>query len=523
MNNNDKVNKIIELLEEKFKGISRVGKTELETEIKNIFANEADGEFIYEILVKLFPENSTEQDFDIIKTKLGGELAIIEGELILPSNKFNLPNIDINPKKHEAKRSSIIHSIKKKAEETINMVYPCNTKKNTLEGRTSSTSPIKLSKSTPDDYFSKILKQTTTKKPVLNELLESTSSRFKGSTDTTSLGATNFTINRKIEEIYSLMNTGLKANKVTTATHKPLMFNRYDNRNDKYLNRSSVGQTSNTKEIFNATDKEVYLQSIKKNLEHFNHKKQEIQNNRKDHFASFDEKIEQLKRKVNHENEADFNAKLSQVKEAVAHDNRHKIEPVNKIIEEQPRESKLVKRSDLKLPVEENKQIATDIVMNNDNSKKQDSSVTKPNDLNKEDKKVKFDNIDPVNVVKDIPKKEDPIQQIKPQPAEAEIVKEEVKPVASKSSNSRTLPTYIDNSTLKKEEDIPVITKNSNSRTLPTHNDNTNSNIPIKESVKAEEPTKEEIKVEETKQESHVEVEVKPKVSSKSRLPNYDY
>jgi hypothetical protein len=154
------------------------------------------------------------------------------------------------------------------------MVYPCNVKKSI--DRVPSSSPVKH-----DDFFDKILKQKAAKKQA-QEMYDPIS-KFEPLKPS-------YTINRKIDEIYHLMNslkvsTARTSNKISTAVPKKVP-------------RTAEKLFHYDKDIFNATDKEMYLQSIKKNLEHFNHKKQEIQNNRKDHFASFDEKIEMLKRKT---------------------------------------------------------------------------------------------------------------------------------------------------------------------------------------------------------------------------------
>lgn len=238
-----------------------------------------------------------------------------QDEIVLPSNKFNLNvnNLRSSNDRHKNERVSL--SASKKNEE-IKVVYPSNTKKSIGLNN----SPLKTINNNGDDYFNTILKQTAVKKQAQNNTFELNNFITKDS------GLKQYSnINRKIDEINNLINASLKTHARQKQYNKPKYENNKKN-NEKYFQYNN-----NNKEIFNASDKELYIQSIKKNLEHFTTKKQELQNNRVDLFASFDEKLEQLKRKTKHENETEN--KFNDMKVEL---NDHKAEYPNKPFDEKP-------------------------------------------------------------------------------------------------------------------------------------------------------------------------------------------
>jgi hypothetical protein len=365
-----------------------------------------------------------------------------EVDIILPSNKFNFSSCLTSSNKSHQNNCLNYEKIEEK------MVYPCNVKpcnvKKSVE-RVASKSPIKN-----DDFFEQILKQKAAKKQVS----DTKEVNYRYTTDSLK---PSYTINRKIDEIYHLMNN-LKVSST-----------RY--------NKASVPKTKTQakyfqydKPIFNATDKELYLQSIKKNLEHFTHKKQEIQNNRKDHFESFDEKIEMLKKRT----------KM----------NDHEGDKLNKSIE----------RNDNITPpykVNENK-----------SSEKQTVRFEIPSESRKINEKQTLMEIQPINDCKvEVGRAEHANELISTENKDYnkfEVIEEPITIVKKNSlTTTRSINSQVENNT---KEETKLDAKEE-------------TKVDPREETKVD--TKEETRIypkDETEQNNYV----KPKNSSKSELPNYD-
>jgi hypothetical protein len=178
----------------------------------------------------------------------------ISDELVLPINSFkNIPDNEFRTREFKIKPAfKQIHNT------TNELVYPPNKKKFNID---EITKPVELTKKLPDIV-------ETRKSPVKNEKQYDMDK------------SENNRIVAKRDEIFNIITN---SDKKQGMSDKPI--------------------------LFNTNDKEMYLESVKKNLENYNIKKQENMKNRKDLFSSFDEKIEKLKKrnKAQHQDEDNAN------------------------------------------------------------------------------------------------------------------------------------------------------------------------------------------------------------------------
>jgi hypothetical protein len=170
-----------------------------------------------------------------------------DDKIVLPINSFkNIPESDYKPR--EIKIKPIQKNLDKFSDE---LVFPINKKNFNIHDLIKQTeASIKINN---------IKKSPIKNENSISELLDKDRTK-------------NNKIEAKRDEIFKIItnNSGTKKNRII----------------DK-----------STDIIFNSNDREMYLESVKKNLENYNIKKKENLKNRKDLFSSFDEKIEQLKKK----------------------------------------------------------------------------------------------------------------------------------------------------------------------------------------------------------------------------------